>query len=385
MSEIQQKKQNPANKTKEFYQDFANTIATMIEQGTAPWQKPWGAGEFQLPYNPASKKIYNGVNLLSLLSTGYNDPRFLTFNQVKKQNEDYHLRKGEKGHKVVYYEFTKTEPVLDENKNPVFDAEGNAQTKTFSRDFPIIKFFTVFNATQIDGMEALAKKEITWDANERAEQLIKNSQALIVHDRNDRACFNPKTGKISLPDKSQFPSAENYYSTLLHELAHWTKFEEQVPRQISEDMDTKTKYAMEELRAEIATWRICTEIGLPFEPDQSVSYIEGWATATKAMRDDPYVLARACKDAEMIVSHLLSFDPMKIEVEKHLTGVKNIAEVKKDAITFDATKEKSSIEKEVPTEQEKENMEKRDKRFYLDVPFNERREAKSVGAKVTVL
>jgi putative DNA primase/helicase len=55
---------------------------------------------------------------------------------------------------------------------------------------------------------------------ERAEHILKASGASITHAPGDRAFYRPATDSIHLPDRGQFPAADNYYATALHELGH---------------------------------------------------------------------------------------------------------------------------------------------------------------------
>src|SRR6516225_7787151 len=51
--------------------------------------------------------------------------------------------------------------------------------------------------------------------------------------RSPAACC-PATDSIHLPLKEQFPSAGDYYSTLLHELGHWTGHPARLNRDLSD-------------------------------------------------------------------------------------------------------------------------------------------------------
>ena len=82
-------------------------IKDQIEQGVAPWQKPWKPGERRLPENVASKKPYRGGNsvYLSVAQTakGYSDHRWATYKQIKDMGGQ--VRKGEKATQVLFYKF----------------------------------------------------------------------------------------------------------------------------------------------------------------------------------------------------------------------------------------------------------------------------------------
>ena len=91
--------QTPAWSQDDYHTDFAAKIKDQIEQGVAPWQKPWKPGERRLPENVASKKPYRGGNsvYLSVAQTakGYSDNRWATYKQIKDMGGQ--VRKGE-GH-----------------------------------------------------------------------------------------------------------------------------------------------------------------------------------------------------------------------------------------------------------------------------------------------
>lgn len=58
---------------------------------------------------------------------------------------------------------------------------------------------------------------------------------------------------------------EAYYSTLLHELTHWTGPAHRCDRDLSGRFGTEA-YAMEELVAELGAAFLCAELGIAIEP-----------------------------------------------------------------------------------------------------------------------
>ncbi len=58
----------PANPAKRDHrQEVTDSIVNMLEQGVAPWQKPWdGVG---IPMNPTTEKAYRGGNAVHLMAT----------------------------------------------------------------------------------------------------------------------------------------------------------------------------------------------------------------------------------------------------------------------------------------------------------------------------
>jgi antirestriction protein ArdC len=63
---------------------------------------------------------------------------------------------------------------------------------------------------------------------------------------------------------------------------------------------------MEELRAEIASAYVASELGLPPDIPQHASYIASWI---KPLKDDRREIFRAAADAQRIADMLLGFHP----------------------------------------------------------------------------
>ena len=69
-----------------FHEEFAEKIIKMLEEGTAPWQKPWTPAQNMAPRNPLSGTVYRGVNRLHLAMQGYADPRWMTLKLATASN-----------------------------------------------------------------------------------------------------------------------------------------------------------------------------------------------------------------------------------------------------------------------------------------------------------
>ena len=343
---------------KPFHQEFAEQIIDDLKSGTAPWQKPWKAGEFHPPFNPISGTVYSGVNFVSLAREGMDDPRFVTFNQAK--NEDWRIKKGSKSRPVVFWQFTKEENVLDDNGKPVLDDDGKPQKEEFRLERPILRFASVFHATQVEGIPEWKGRDVSWNPHERSEAILEGSGASITHDQRDRAFFSYTWDQIKLPPKDKFEDQNKYYATALHELGHWTGHEK---RWNSNERTFGPKgtqeYAREELNAEIGSWMTAMELGLEYDRGQHRSYVDSWI---QALEKDPYEIMRACQTAERIKGHMLGFEK----------GIK-MEDQKEEKIA----KEKSKEEREhnrTPAQPAKDKT-------YLAVPFSQKNAAKKLGAK----
>ena len=302
------KREQTMDAKKPFHEVVAEKLIEQLKQGTAPWQMPWKAGDGggMMPFNPTTGKRYKGINAIHLLSQGRDDQRWLTFNQAKAAGAQ--VRKGEKSTSIQYWKFEEEQTKRDENNKPVLDGKGYPVKVRVRLERPKMFMANVFNAEQIDGLPLYQKPVQTWNALERAETILQASGADIRHG-GDRAYYRPSTDNIQLPDKAQFPSADNYYATALHELGHWTGHGSRLDRDLSHPFGSEG-YAKEELRAEIASMILGDELGIGHDPGQHVSYVQSWI---KALQNDPLEIFRAASDAEKIQTFVLGLEQQQIQ------------------------------------------------------------------------
>lgn len=338
---------------KAYHQEFAETIIEELKNGTAPWIRPWKAGELQPAFNPVSGTVYRGINQLMLGNNDFNDPRFMTYKQATEQG--WQVKRGSKSQPIVFWQLSQERTLTDEDGKPVLDEDGNKQKTAVLLERPIVRFANVFHASQIEGIPEWDGREITWNPDERAEKILTNSEAKLIHDQRDRAFYRPSTDEIHMPSKAAFDSPDKYYSTALHELGHWTGHPTRLDREggpFGSEL-----YAREELRAEISSWMISAELGLPHDPEQHLSYVDSWI---KALEKDPFEIVRACQDAEKIKNYNLRLERGKNQ-EKTVSN--KAPQVGKSAQQAEAIKN--------PVKE----------KTYLNVPYREKNQAKKLGAR----
>jgi antirestriction protein ArdC len=192
------------------YDIVTNHVLAQLEKGQIPWRKPWGLKPGMYPINATNNKPYKGINAWMLGMTSYSGTRWLTYKQAQERGG--HVRKGEKAMPVIFW------------KVQTVEEEKNGEIK--EKNIPILRYYSVFNVEQCDGLNlpALANNAPTFEPIERAESIIDGMphQPPVGHDGGDRAYYRPLTDSIHLPPKSAFDSADEYYSTLFHELSHST-------------------------------------------------------------------------------------------------------------------------------------------------------------------
>lgn len=288
-----------------FHVTVANKLIERLKEGTAPWQIPWEPGEASghLPHNPITGKRYNGINVLQLMSEGRQDTRWMTYKQAA--SEGWQVRKGEKGTPVQYWKFSDEVEKTDDSGNVLRNHKGEIEKETVMLDRPRVFWATVFNAEQMDGVPERVRKEPSWDRIERAESIIEASGMQVSHDQSDRAFYRVSTDRVHMPGREQFPTADNYYATKLHEMGHWTGHPSRLDRPVGQNPFGSQEYAKEELRAEIASMIIGDELGIGHDPGLHASYVKSWI---KALQDDPMEIFRAAADAEKIQKFVMAFE-----------------------------------------------------------------------------
>lgn len=276
----------------DIYVQVTDRIVTALEEGTVPWRRPWIAGA-DSHRNPVSGTVYRGINpfLLELTSMerSYSDPRWLTFKQAKTLGGS--VRKGERSTLVVFWKMLRGK-----------DAETGEE-----RTIPLLRHYRVFNVAQCDGIDWPTEPEPeAFDPIERCESIIAAmpNRPTIGHG-GDRAFYAPAMDAVQLPPFERFLSAESYYATAFHELAHSTGHASRLNRAELAGVARfgDEDYSREELTAELAAAMLCGVSAIsPPTIEQSAAYIASWLRALKA---DPRMLVSAAGRAQRAADYIL--------------------------------------------------------------------------------
>jgi len=84
-------------------------------------------------------------------------------------------------------------------------------------------------------------------------------------------------------ERECFTDEPHYYSTALHELAHWTGAKHRLNRLTDNQPFGSPAYASEEIRADLASLFMSAELGIPYDPKDQASYIQSWIKVLKMM------------------------------------------------------------------------------------------------------
>lgn len=296
---------------------LVDQVLANLEKGKLLWTQGWVAAG--APESAVTGKKYRGINNLYLslvaMAENYEDNRWATFRQMeekgwtfKKDEEGHTLGKG-KSVSVEYYEMRDKETkrrfdrsVLD---GMTFDEQREYMDKNV---YWLRKFYRVFNCSLMDGVPA--KEMLTIDVNDRiekAEAILdywNANESKIVYG-GSQAFYRPSTDEVHLPEREKFKSTQSFYDTAFHEIGHSTGHETRLNRDLSGGFGSQS-YAMEELRAEIASIFMAQDLGIEPSEDRlqnNAAYIQSWKDEIK---ENPNALFTAIADADKIARYVSS-------------------------------------------------------------------------------
>jgi len=277
------------------YEVITSKIIKQLESGVAPWHKPWKAsGKNGLPRNLVSGREYRGINVWTLLSSGYASPCWLTFRQARQL--DGHVRQGELGLPVVYWKF---------GRHEVQDGDEIMEKRSV-----LCLYYTVFNIEQCEGLKIRPAEP---SESQPEVQPIEACQRIVTYWRGkpvikhggDCASYSKLFDCVQMPERTRFDSVEEYYSTLFHELTHSTGHPSRLGRSSLTDFERfgDDNYSREELVAEMGAAFLAGYCGIENRTiNNSAAYLANWLKALKG--DSRMVLVAASqsqKAADLIL------------------------------------------------------------------------------------
>lgn len=297
----------------EIENKVTDTLVASLEAGVAPWQQGWI--DRIAPMNVVSGRPYRGLNWLTLACaadrSGYVSPFWLTYKQATERGGQ--VRKGEKGTAIVFWKIANWT-----------DADGD------DRSAPLLRYYTVFNADQCDGLELpdvpnRTDVDLTEIASVRDHVLnvwraTGNSLPHFIDDMktvsvaNGQPHYSPLLDYIMLPDDHLFKTVADYAAALLHEAAHATGHESRLHRWDGKRHEFGCRdYAEEELVAEIGACMIAARLGITISTDNSAAYLRSWLGRLKNDRTMLITAAqRAQKAADWVCGDVVIGAPVPV-------------------------------------------------------------------------
>lgn len=269
-----------AKARRDIAQEITDKFIAAIEAGIGggTWVRPWTLlGE--LPTNIDTGKQYRGMNFLLLMWAG--GGMWGTYKQWR--NRDAQVRKGEKGQTII-------RPLMGKDK-----VTGDTTLYGWAGA-------TVFHSSQVDGYEAPKVEDRQFIPLQRVEEVVADTGAIIRHG-GDRAFYVPSQDHIQMPTPEQFNSQEDYYSTLLHELGHWTGHKDRLDRGLNTTRFGTNAYAFEELVAELSSAFLSAELGVHVGfQENHAKYLAMWL---EIMKGDKNAVISAASLAQKVVDFII--------------------------------------------------------------------------------
>lgn len=338
-AEMAEKKERAEARINSALQTFADMIIDRMEVIEASnWKKGWIDGEAMigLPQN-VTGRVYTGSNAflcqLHTMKKNYKVPVYFTHKQIRDLGA--HPKKGEKSIPIfkwglsIYNRETGKKATLKE-----YDSLPKEERDEKYKVIPYLKIFNEWNIEQTNLEEVnkekydalLSKfeaKEIKDDngmySNAAIDQMLASQSWVCPVEytqQNPSALYNKTRDVIIVPRKDQFnisdtpeeiyKDGEEYYSSLIHEMAHSTGHESRLNRLSPDGKFGGDEYAKEELVAELTAAMVGSALGFDSRiRDNNTAYLKSWMSALKK---EPKFLLSVMSDVNkasaMVIEHI---------------------------------------------------------------------------------
>ena len=279
------------------------------------------------PINGYTGKAYSPANhaLLFCIGLSRKDPRFATFKQIKENGGK--LIKGCHGNDAIMH-FPMIRIEDDDGYYTVRPAKNKKEMENVA--YWMVKGFNVFNFADIDGMTAYepAKNLKAMPRINAIEKMFakyceqtKCKLAFDVDVSEYYGFYKPLTHEIHLCPIEGYKTSEDYYSVLLHELAHSTG---KALERKNVNLKNSKGYNREELVAEISSFMLCQKYGISYDPKfigNTFEYLKGYASKNIARRRAE--IDYAVTEAEKVIKYLATFEENNndVNIDNVQTGV----------------------------------------------------------------
>jgi antirestriction protein ArdC len=305
----------------EVYEKITERMVKALEAGTVPWIKPWSAATGGRPRSISTGDPYHGINQLLLgveaQDKGYASPYWGTYNAIAERSGMERRTSSRNGHQYwaspdgtprgVRKGETGT-PIVLWKQGTVKEADPDTGERA-ERQVLLARMYYVFNADQA---EQLPDRYYPARTGEQADGVREPQEVLdgylasggpeLRHVEGDRAYYQSRLDRITMPERSQFKSAEAYYGAAFHEVGHSTGHPGRLNREGIAEFDHfgSERYGREELVAQMTSAMLQAETGIetPAEFERSAAYLQNWLTAIKG---DTKLVPQAAAQAQRAV------------------------------------------------------------------------------------
>lgn len=292
-----QTQKRSSNQSVKGQDKFITRIVENLDKVKAQDWEVYTNYKFQTPRNLFTQNEYKGFNLLALyidtLTSGFTSSLYATFNSISKAGGK--LRKGSKGVVIEFFTFV----YKHKETSKIYSLE---QVRMMSPDdlknllkVPVIRNYVVFNSNQIENLEELnlnieteEPAELDFEERNNCEKFIKGltdqASLRVEYLQTAHGSYSPVLDIVKMPLRKHFISEDKFYTTLFHEIIHWTGHEKRLNRNLHEGFNSKEKYSFEELIAEMGSMLLALQFGITSELLNSIRYLKGWSDTNPTNR-----------------------------------------------------------------------------------------------------
>jgi antirestriction protein ArdC len=292
----------PSQSKFNVYSAITESIVESIKAGAGTFTMPWhGSGAAGRPQNASTEARYRGINILALwvaavrrdFPTGY----WASFKQWQRLGA--HVRKGEHGATIVFYKEIEPDPSNEQDDRPRLMGRASR----------------VFNAAQVEGWSAPELDTPSRISPIEAVEAFASATDAVIRHGGAVAQYCCSEDIIEMPDHNRFHGSktstptETYYSTLLHELTHWSGAPHRLDRRFEDRFGDK-EHAFEELIAELGAAFLCSSLGITNEPrPDHAAYVAHWL---EILDHDHRAVFTAAGKAQEAVGYLAQLAALKL-------------------------------------------------------------------------
>ena len=284
-------------------------IKTLKDKQIIPWQQPWTDVESIMPTNIFTKFPYKDINpiLLRIAAVKNNYTSKWWGREKQWAILGGKILPGAQGVKVLHRDGSEVKERIVYNLDCIEGRKFDSLRVTY--DVKLFADATDKNGNRkwfMDGERGLANKE--------AERVIDATGSDFREELRDGAAYyRPPLDYIVVPKMSQFyfgpGGPASFYATAFHELAHWTEI--RLDWLADPLRSVKYRYALGELRSDIASAYLCAACGVPPQTDElnfdsrtnHCRYVKHWLTM---MEEDNSVIFRIAHAASEAADYILS-------------------------------------------------------------------------------
>ena len=311
------------------YQELTDKIIEQIESGMADpttFTLPWtGAGALMSPFNPVTEYHFTAGNRFILYLTSMMNgvsEQYATYKQWAAMSRHSETCVRERGNRperefcdtagCQLVNVRKGEKAMATLIRPIFKKLLNEAGVEVDK---LVAFSTyyAFNESQVHGYTRPVENPIAHNTDEvlsidAAFAYARQAGADLELTGSGGAMFNPRKDQVVLPSGARWHSAEAAWSTMFHEMTHWTGHPSRLNRPVPAAMCAGESYtrqdmAFEELVAELGAAFAMSSTGHSSTPrDDHAPYLASWL---ELLRDQPDAMYKAASKAEAGVKQIM--------------------------------------------------------------------------------